>query len=647
MQRPLPWPSAGRVFARLMLGTVLAGGMLPAAMPGAALASGGEIPWPPAHVNIDPAAAAAVAASPAAEASSPEAPAEQAATEADPAAPHPEDTEKAAAAPATPAPDAEPAVAETPREPAAPTTSLTAAPPVPELSPLAEQVRQILAAPTLEGLGITRREQEAIRTFYAARQDAPVFVTDAGLTPAAKSAIARFAAAGEDGLDVSDYVVPNLSAHPDLPTLARAEIRLAASTLLYARHAQAGRFDPTRISAFLTPTRSFPDPVAVLDDVSKSADAGALLAAFNPTHDGYVKLKAKLAKASGSAAGPVPVLVPAGPSLRPGDVDARVSALRARLNAKGPAAERTTYDDALVRAVMDFQSAAGLNPDGIVGPGTLAALNRVETPAARRNDIIANMERWRWLPRELGEAHVIVNIPEYMVRVVKDGAPIHQTRVVVGTVKNQTPLLSHDMEYVVLNPYWNIPPGIARNEMLPKLQRDPYFLARQGMEVVRNGRVVDPGTVNWAAGTGGYSFRQPPGERNALGRIKFMFPNNHAVYLHDTPSKALFSRDMRAFSHGCIRVQNPLEFAEVVFNLGMPGQNWTEGRIGGMLGGKERYVTLKQHLPVHLVYFTTFVDDTGRLVSRDDVYGTNAKVKEMLQLDNDQKLAGRTSAVPR
>ncbi|GGF87918.1 hypothetical protein GCM10007301_54820 [Azorhizobium oxalatiphilum] len=648
LHRPLPWPSAGRVFARLMLGAALAAGALPTLVPATAFASSGEVPWPPTHVDVAPAASQATASAEPAQAAGQS----PAAVAADPAAPHPEgdapkaaaakpDEEKAAAdAKVVDAPVASPGSKPVDAQAAAPT-----APAATALAPLAEQVRQLLAVPALEGLGITRREQDAIQAFYAGRQDAPVFVDEKGLSSVGKSVIDRFAVADRDGLDPGDYAVPKLAANADLSALARAEIRLAASALLYARHAQAGRFDPSRVSPSLTPLRTFPDPVAVLSGLDGNKDASAALEAYNPTHKGYLALKAKLAQAN--KPGPTPVHVPAGPTLRPGDMDTRIPTLRARLNVKGAATGERAYDAALVDAVTAFQSSSGLTADGVVGPATIDALNRVDSPADRRTDIIANMERWRWLPRDLGAVHLMVNIPEYVVRVVQDGSTIHQTRVVVGKPQNQTPLLTHDMEYVVLNPYWNIPPGIARKEMLPNLQRDPYFLARQGMEVVRNGRVVDPGTVNWAQGVGGYSFRQPPGERNALGRIKFMFPNDHSVYLHDTPSKALFANDRRAYSHGCIRVQDPLKFAEVVFNIGMPGGNWTDEKIGGMLGGKERYLTLKQRIPVHLVYFTTFVDDAGRLVSREDVYGTNAKVKEMLRLDDEQKVAGRTVTVPR
>ncbi len=662
------------MFAGLMVGAVLAGGALsvpsfvaPAqaadsSAPDALSPSSGStaaaaasepahpatppatphLPWPPSHVEVVPTPAPAPTDHAAATHTAPDTTPK--AAEAKPEAP------KQASAPAAEPPP--PAVASAPAQtplPASGAAETPAAPAVTQaaLSPLAEQVRQLLALPALEGLGITKREQEAIQAFYAARQDEPVFVNDHGLTAVGRGVEARFAAAGDDGLEPADYVRSKLTASADLPALARAEIRLAASALLYARHAQAGRFDPTRISPQITPLRTFPEPNAVLTGLAAAPDASKALAAYNPTHPGYWALKGKLASAQARTSGPVPVHVPAGPTLRPGDVDARVPALRARLGLKSAVAGDRLYDQTLAAAVMSYQSSAGLNADGVVGAATLDSLNKVESAADRRSDIIANMERWRWLPRDLGSTYVMVNIPEYVVRVVQAGSTIHQTRVVVGKRENQTPLLTHDMEYVVLNPYWNIPPSIARKEMLPNLQRDPYFLARQGMEVVRNGRVVDPGTVNWAQGTSGYSFRQPPGERNALGRIKFMFPNDHSVYLHDTPSKALFANDRRAYSHGCVRVQDPLKFAEVIFNIGMPGQNWTDEKIGKMLGGAERYLNLKQRIPVHMVYFTTFVDESGRLVSRDDIYGTNAQVKELLHLDSEQKLATRAAPVPR
>ncbi|WP_454918309.1 L,D-transpeptidase family protein [Xanthobacter sediminis] len=487
------------------------------------------------------------------------------------------------------------------------------------LAPVAEAVAVQLAQPA--GLGATKKETEALVAFYGARQGLPVFVDERGVNARGAAVLARLAAAEEDGLEPADYTVTKPPRGADAAALAQAELRLSVAALTYARHAQSGRFEPSRISDQVTPTREIPDPAALLASLAQTPDANATLAAFNPPHAGYKALKAKLAAMS-QPKGPAQVAIPGGELLKPGDSDPRVPALRARLGLP-VAPGNLVYDAALVTAVKAFQDSVRLKPTGVLGAATVTALNRgiqAAPSADMKADIIANMERWRWLPRDLGAHYVWVNIPEYMARIHEGDAVIHETRIVVGKKETPTPLLSQDMRYAVVNPAWNIPPSIARNEMMPLLRSDPSALAARGIEVVRNG-------------SGGYTFRQSPGERNALGRIKFMFPNDHSVYLHDTPSKALFAREQRAFSHGCMRVQDPLEFGEVLFNIGLPGENWTAQRIGKMFGGKERYITLKQRIPVHVVYFTTFVADSGRLESRDDLYGINAEVKSRLGLD--------------
>ncbi len=488
------------------------------------------------------------------------------------------------------------------------------------LAPVAEAVAMQIAQPG--GLGSTKKEAEALSAFYGARQGLPVFVDERGVNARGAAVLARLHAAAEDGLDPADYAVALPPRGADAAALAQAELRLAVAALTYARHAQSGRFEPSRISDLVTPSREIPDPAAILATLAEARDANATLAAFNPPHTGYKALKARLAVVD-RPRDASQVMIPAGGLMKPGDSDPRVPALRARLGLSG-APGNLSYDPALVDAVKAFQVSARLKPTGVVGAGTLTALNRavVATPSAdMKAELIANMERWRWLPRDLGAYYVWVNIPEYLARIHEGDKVIHETRIVVGKKETPTPLLTQDMRYAVVNPAWNIPPSIARKEMMPLLRSDPDALSRRGIEVVRNG-------------SGGYTFRQSPGERNALGRIKFMFPNDHSVYLHDTPSKSLFSRDERAFSHGCMRVQDPLEFGEVLFNIGLPGENWSAQRIGKMFGGKERYVTLKQRIPVHVVYFTTFVNDAGRIETRDDIYGINAEVKSRLGLDS-------------
>ncbi|MCB4770889.1 L,D-transpeptidase family protein [Ancylobacter sp. Lp-2] len=503
-------------------------------------------------------------------------------------------------------------------------------------TPVAARIGELIAD-QLPRFTARTNEQEALAAFYAARQFQPVFTAGTTWSPLGTAVQQQIAASWKDGLQPADYEVPALAAHPGDTELATAELRLAATLMLYARHVQSGRFDPKRLSANVDPSPTVPDPNAVLAGVSGASDPRAVLASFAPQYDEYRLLKAQLASMDGQRHGVAPPAhVPAGPTLRPGDEDPRVPALRARLGVPG-APDDTVYSPDLVEAVRAFQKSVGERPDGAIGPMTLGALNGASED--RTADIVANMERWRWLPHEVAPTYVIVNIPEYMVRIVVNEQAIHETRVIVGKPENQTPLMTENMQYTVFNPSWNVPPGIMRNEMLPKLRSDPYALSRQGIDVVRNGRVVDPGSVDWSRGTQGYSFRQPPGERNALGNMKFMFPNKHSVYLHDTPNRTLFARDQRALSHGCVRVHEPMKFAEVLFSLGLPGEGWNEQRIGKLIGGKEKYLNLKQRFPVHLAYFTTYVDGDGRLVTRPDLYGTNAATKAMLGIGGASQMA--------
>jgi murein L,D-transpeptidase YcbB/YkuD len=222
------------------------------------------------------------------------------------------------------------------------------------------------------------------------------------------------------------------------------------------------------------------------------------------------------------------------------------------------------------------------------------------------------MERWRWLPRDLGKSHVVLNIPDYTLRVYKDGAEIWRTRVVVGSTKNPTPILTETMKYITVNPTWNVPPSIVYNEYLPALQQDPTVLTRMGLRLTQN----RDGSVH---------ISQPPGERNALGRIRFNFPNRFLVYQHDTPDKHLFAHDRRAYSHGCMRVQDPAKYAEVVLSIVRPNDGYTKERITKMFGNSEIDIQFPTHLPVHITYQTAFVDDNGKLAMRDDVYGRDTR----------------------
>ncbi len=244
---------------------------------------------------------------------------------------------------------------------------------------------------------------------------------------------------------------------------------------------------------------------------------------------------------------------------------------------------------------------------------------REQKKAPLVDTLIANMERWRWVPRDLGKSHVVVNIPDYTLAVTDQGKTAWSTRIVVGKIGEQaTPLLSETMKFITVNPTWNVPPSIIRNEYLPALQRDPNALARIGLKLTHNK-------------DGSIRIFQPPGEKNALGRIRFNFPNRFLVYQHDTPQKHLFAKEQRAYSHGCMRVQNPEQYAEVLLSIAQPGERYSADRIKKMYGDKERTINFKTPIPVHLTYQTAFVDEAGRLQTRPDIYGHDKKMAEMMR----------------
>jgi L,D-transpeptidase YcbB len=304
-----------------------------------------------------------------------------------------------------------------------------------------------------------------------------------------------------------------------------------------------------------------------------------------------------------------------------------VALLRKRLEVDDPTS--THFDNQLLEAVKAFQDKAGIEVDGSVGPDTLRALNsgpQVAKPRGRSdtiNTVLANMERWRWMPRDLGKAHVVLNIPTFNLKVVKDGKQIWETRVVVGKADTATPILSETMKYITVNPTWNVPPSIVYGEYLPVLQQDPGALSRIGIRVVQNN-------------DGSLHMYQPPGDGNALGRIRFNFPNKFLVYQHDTPDKHLFSRDRRAFSHGCMRVQDPLKYGEVLLSIALPNQGYTVDKLRSMYGPEEREIKFPTPIPVHITYQTALVDESGKLVLREDIYGRDARTLAVLKGEDRQ-----------
>jgi murein L,D-transpeptidase YcbB/YkuD len=292
-------------------------------------------------------------------------------------------------------------------------------------------------------------------------------------------------------------------------------------------------------------------------------------------------------------------------------------------------ASSNVYDQQLVSAVKVFQAQNGLNPDGNIGAETVRLMN---IPIQERiNQIIINMERWRWIPKSFEADHIMVNIPEFKLRLVKDSQEVMNMKVIVGKEMNATPIFSDKMEYVVISPYWNVPPNILREEIAPKVAADPGYLERNDMEVITHkGAVVSPSSVDWSgAGTDGFGYivRKRPGPKNDLGNVKFIFPNVDNIYLHDTPRDELFSQAKRGFSHGCVRVEKPIELAETLLR-DVPG-GWDRSKIMQQVSTqKEKYVPLKAKLPVYLVYFTASADAKGNVSFREDIYGHDRTLKQ-------------------
>jgi murein L,D-transpeptidase YcbB/YkuD len=466
----------------------------------------------------------------------------------------------------------------------------------------------------LRDLRLKQSDKESLAAFYAKADKPLAWARDGAFTPAAQAAAARLKAADEDGLDPADYPLPDLRLAKDAPPAqwAEADLKLSAAVIRYARDARGGRIDPSRISPLITPKLDIPAAGDVLSQVANASDAGAALEAYNPPHEGYRALKAQLAKLRASHPSQPSVKVPKGPTLRVGMRDERVPLIRARFNLGKAPEEKDVYDERLASAVAVFQKEKGLRDDGVLGPDTVAALSGPSV-AYMESELIANMERWRWLPADLGERHIMVNVPEFSLRLVDGSDVIHQTRVIVGKEQSQTPIFSENMKYLVINPSWTLPPSILKKEFLPAMASDPYYAEKKGYKVIRKGNRI--------------TVQQPPGERNALGFIKFMFPNQHAVYLHDTPNRKLFGVGKRAFSHGCVRVDQPFQLAEEVL-----GEKWSEEKLRSLIGKGERYLNLSRPLPVHLTYFTLSIDEKGQVKTFNDLYGFDRKVREALGL---------------
>jgi L,D-transpeptidase YcbB len=453
-----------------------------------------------------------------------------------------------------------------------------AAPSAIESGPVAQQLRELTEGKFSQ---FVPREQDraGVLAFYKARNFAPLWVVDGKEAPRTRQVADFLSKVGADGLNPEDYPAPQFSG-TDSAKLAGSELSMTNAVITYARHAAIGRVAFSRVSGAVYFDQKAPDAAAVLNKIAESSDVSAALNSFQPQHAAYKALKAQLAAARGGQFS---------------EID----------NNRGP-----------VKAAPEVKQEAKSKNKSKNAKDTEVAADKPVTATA--DAIIANLERWRWMPHDLGGTYVMVNIPDYTLKLVQDDKVIWQTKIVVGKAGDHaTPLLTETMKFITVNPTWNVPPSIIRNEYLPALARDPNALARIGLRLTHNS-------------DGSVRIYQPPGERNALGRIRFNFPNRFLVYQHDTPDKHLFDKTARPFSHGCMRVQNPDKYAEMLLGVSQPEDGYTAQRVKAMYGTSERTISFKKPIPVYITYQTVFTDDAGHKQVRADVYGLDKDIKTIL-----------------
>ncbi len=500
-----------------------------------------------------------------------------------------------------------------------------------------------------------------ILDLYHGRDMSPCWVTPAG--PNAKADVLRsvLSRAASQGLDPHDYAVAEIGLlweNRDAASLARLDVLLTTALRNYTSDLVEGRRQPRELDAEAFPTACDceVDAPALLEKALAAPDLGAFLEEQAPPFEAYRRLRAGLAGLRDLAARGGWTRVPAGPALKPGANDPRLAAVRRRLAATGewPAedpAVSTAYDRPLDAAVQRFQRHHGLEPDGVIGAGTIEAMNvPVE---ARIRQIILSMENWRWVDRDPGDWWLEVNIPAFRLTAFRDGRAELAMPVIVGDESHMTPVFSGRLRVVEFNPYWNVPLSIAQKEFLPKLQEDRAYLKKQHVRAFQgwaeDAPEVDTALVDWTGvlpdDMGRYRFRQDPGPDNSLGHFAFIFPNPFDVYLHDTPAVGLFGQPRRTFSHGCIRVYGAHELAAYI--LGGPDNGWTEEKIDGLLAdGLNKKIPLDRPVPVYILYSTAAVrPDDPDIFYYPDVYGRDALLDKVI-FPAPLEAAPRTPAPP-
>ncbi len=481
----------------------------------------------------------------------------------------------ASAAAADPAVDdaAEPAPVAAEAQPEQPTDTV-AAEPIIEVSKFEPELLRLIS----EAEDISDAEREALTAFYQGRGDDLLWITGGAFSARAESAMAEIRQADDWGLEASAFELPAKPQSNDPAEVAAVELKLSLAVLKYAKHARGGRMDPRQLSNYIDREPPLLAPADVLAGIATADAADSYLRGLHPQHPQFEKLR------------------------------------QAWLDLKGG---KLPVEDA--EEDVAPKSSAGKKS------------KKADSDEAKMRKLLHNMEQWRWMPEDLGQFYVWANVPEFTLRVMKDGKAIHTERLIVGKRDTQTPIFSDEMETIVFHPYWGVPNSIKVKELLPGLVRGSNVLARNDLRIQYRGRDIDPSRVDWArTDIRNFHVYQPPSSRNVLGVVKFLFPNKHAVYMHDTPTKHLFKASQRLFSHGCMRVRDPLKFAEILL---AHDKGWDAGRITGLVkrGPQNNHVTIDSKIPVHITYFTAWVDEKGVVKTWSDVYGHEKRIQMGLE----------------
>ncbi len=489
-----------------------------------------------------------------------------------------------------------------------------------------------------------------ISDFYSGRGFSSAWVNEKGMKPVSQDLMQALSDAPKEGLEIKDYHTEPILALTQkiskkhskdkslsLSDLVNLEILLSDAFLTYGSHLLAGRVDPNQIDEEWIANRRDANLPQILEQAFENGRVRGLLKELLPTQKAYSKLRAALARYRKIEVEGGWSEIPAGFAIKSGSSDARVKLLRKRLWIEGDLKqepnESELFDDALERALIRYQKSHGLEPDGTLGKETLESLN---VPVKKRiEQIILNMERCRWLPQDLGEKHIVVNIADYSLQVVEKGSTVMNFKVVVGKRYRRTPVFSSVITEIVLNPSWTVPTKIARLDILKKIQKDPNYLAEENFTVYdsfdENARIIEWKNVDWSSMTAQtltYKFRQKPGPKNALGRIKFFIVNDFDVYLHGTPSKELFKKTVRSFSSGCIRVENPIELAAFLLHN---DSRWSAEELQSGIDKKtEQFIRLPEPMPIHLLYWTAWEDEQGKTQFRNDIYRRDERLQAAL-----------------